>query len=202
VISHRLVGLHLVSRQTRLAVAVLAVVAVVLRISQPWTGGPGLSGLFAQVVLMLLTVAAAAVTATMTQSPFGESERIAASPLAVLRLTQLFILTTTAGITFALAAVTGTTAIGTAGILRNLAGFTGIALITAALLGGAHSWTAPLAYTLLCGGAIDEQSSSEWTWPTLPAGDRNAALVAVALLVVGIAAVTFAGPRDRLSDPW
>jgi hypothetical protein len=201
----RLLRLHLNSRQTSRALTMLAATAVVLRASQPWTRGSGiagLSGLFAQVVLMLITVAAAAIIATATYTPFGEHEHTAASPLPALRLTHLLTLSATATAAFTVAATTATFFIGTTAILRNLAGFTGIALIAAALLGARHAWIAPLGYTLLCGGAIDSQSVSGWTWPALPAGDHTADLIAVVLLVAGITAVALAGARDRHTDPW
>ncbi len=194
----RLIRLHLDSRQTRRALALLAATAALLRASQPWTRG---AGLFAQLLLLLITVAAAAVIATSTHSPFGESEHAASSPLSVLRLTHLLTLSATATATFALAVTTATYGIGATAMLRNLAGLAGIALLAAALLGAHLAWTLPLGYVLVCGGELDQQVTSVWTWPTLPANNPSATLISLALLAAGLAAVTLTGARDHHTDP-
>ena len=59
----RLLRLHLHSRRTGWALVLLAAIAAVLRASQPVTKDPGL---FAQVILMLITVAAAAIITAVT----------------------------------------------------------------------------------------------------------------------------------------
>jgi hypothetical protein len=43
-----------------------------------------------------------------------------------------------------------------------------------------------LAYTVLCGGAVDLHYASAWTWPILPTTDLNAMTIAVGLLVAGV----------------
>ena len=44
---------------------------------------------------------------------------------------------------------------GTPALLRNLAGMTGIGLLSAAVLGGAFGWTGPMAYLLVAEGALN-----------------------------------------------
>jgi len=190
----RLIQLHHRSRQTRRTLIVLAATAAALRASQPVTKA---SGVFSGLTLMLLTLAAASVIATSVRNPFGEPERTASSPLAALRLTHLALLTTTAAATTAVAGYTASYGTSTSAILRNLAGFTGIALLTAALLGAHLAWTAPLGYVMYCGAQLDAQSFNLGTWPTLPASNHAATAIAICLLTAGIATVTAAGARDR-----
>jgi hypothetical protein len=193
----RLTRLYLHSRQTRRTLILLALTAAVLRASQPVTKN---TGVFAQLTLMLLTLSAAAVMAAATRNPFGEAEHTASSPLAVVRLTHVAILTATASATMVTAGWTASYGISATAILRNLAGFTGLALLTAALLGAHHAWTAPLAYVMYCGAELDAQTSSLWSWPILPASNRAAAAIAAGLLIAGITLTTIAGARDRPDD--
>jgi hypothetical protein len=186
----RLVRLYLGSRRTRAAIVLLAIIGAALRASQPLTSG---TGVFPQLTLMLVIVAAACVIGTATRNPFGETERTASSPLAILRLAHLIALTATAAAfvaIFAWSAAYGSTP---TAILRNLAGFTGIALITATIFGAHVSWTLPLGYVMYCGGQLDIQATSLWSWPLLPAGDIMATAIAIGLLTMGIAAACIAG---------
>jgi hypothetical protein len=193
----RLIRLYLCSRRTRPALLLLAAIAAVLRATQPMTKDPGLS---AQLMLMLITIAAAAVIAAGTRTPFGEPEHSAGSPLPVLRLTHLLTLTATAIAALALAAGTADYADTTGALLRNLAGFTGIALLTAALLGAHLAWTTTLGYVIYCCGQLDVQVTNLWTWPTQPFGSHTATLIALTLLTAGLTAVTFTGARDHRTD--
>jgi hypothetical protein len=190
----RLVRLHLDSRRTRDAVALLAVIAAALRASQPVTQG---SGLFARLTLMLITAASASVIAGATRNPFGETERAASRPVSLLRLTQLTVVIAAAVAFTAISGWAASYGTSPAAILRNLAGLTGIALITAAVFGAHLSWTVPLGYVMYCGGELDIQAASRWSWPLLPAGDHAASAIAAGLLAAGVAAVSAAGGRDR-----
>jgi hypothetical protein len=193
-----LIRLHLNSRQTPRALILLIAIAVVLRASHPLTKD---TNLFSQVTLMLITVAAAAIIAAGTRTPFGEPEHTASSSLPALRLTHLATLTATTTATLAIAAWTATYGMSAAVILRNVTGLTGIALLTAALLGAHLAWTAPLGYVMYCGGQLDVQVSNLWTWPTQPANNHTAAAIAAVLLVAGITAITITGARDHRTDP-
>jgi hypothetical protein len=192
-----LIRLHLRARQTDRAALALVATAAALRASQHWTAG---SGLFPKTILLLLSAAAATAVATGTGNPFGEIEHTASSPLPMLRLTHLLTLTCTALAVTALAGLTATYTVSGAALLRNLAGFTGIALLTAALLGTHVAWTVPLGYVLYCAGDLDLRISNLSTWPTRPDSDRVATAAAVVLLAAGLAAVTLTGARDRRSE--
>lgn len=185
----RLLRLHLDSRRIRLAVALLVATAVTLRACAKWTHGTSRP---AQLLPILVTCAAAAVITAGTRSPFGEPER-AGRPLPALRLLHVLTLLTAA--TVALAAADDS-----APMLRNLAGLTGIALLTATVTGAPLAWTVPLGYVLICAGEIDLHQDPLWAWPILPAGNLAAALAAAAFLVAGLTAITWRGPRDTPSE--
>jgi hypothetical protein len=194
----RLVTLYLGSRQTRTVLILLAATAAVLRASQPATKD---SGVFPELTLMLLTLAGAAVIAAATHNPFGEAEHTASSPLTTLRLTHLLIVTGVATATTATAAWTASYATSAPVLVRNLAGLTGIALLTAVVLGAHLAWTVPLGYVMYCGAELDAQAYRLWTWPILPAGNHAAAALAVGLLAAGITVAAIAGARSRPGGP-
>src|SRR5215813_10831160 len=139
----RLVWLHLRSRRAPLALALVIAIAAVLRLMQPWAVGPGP---FAGTLPLALATGAAAMIAASTQSPFAGPER-ATWPAPWLRLIQVA--------AFVLAAA-GLLALARLGhdplaAIRNLAGLTGLALITATLISAPLAWITPLAYVLYCG---------------------------------------------------
>jgi hypothetical protein len=184
----RLLRLHATSRQLPYALAYLVGTAAVLRVVEPWTHG---ASELSRLLPLLLTVAAAGIVATSSGSPFGEVERTGCR-LPLLRLIHLGTLLIIAAAVLVAARPTDA-----AVLVRNLAGLTGLALATASVLGGPLGWTAPLAYTVLCGGAIDLRDETVWTWPTLPAPDPTAAVLAVVVFGGGLAAAVVNGGRDQ-----
>jgi hypothetical protein len=192
-VSPRLLWLHLLSRRTCPALILIITIAAVLRAVQPWTQGPGE---FAAMLPLVLAVAAAVVISASTRSPFGEPER-ATHPLPRLRLIQVTTLLLPA------AGLLGLARLGhdPLSAIRNLAGFTGLALMTAAVISAPLSWITPLAYAIYCGGPIDIHAITLWSWPALPAGNHPATLIALLLLGAGITSITRAGARDRHADP-
>lgn len=64
--------------------------------------------------------------------------------------------------------------------IRNLAGFTRLALITATLISAPLSGITPLAYVMFCSGAIDIQTVNLWSWPALPSRNHTASLIRAA----------------------
>jgi hypothetical protein len=189
----RLLRLHLLSRRVPAVLILLAATAGVLRVVRPLTEA---GSEFAQLLPLVLTVAAAGLVAAASRSPFGDAER-PTHPLPALRLIQALLLV-----------ALGTAALGAARIgddpvaaMRNVAGLTGLALCTAPLVGASLAWIAPLAYVIYCGGPIDVQQVSRWSWPALPSTDWPATLIALALLAAGLAVITVAGARDHRTDP-
>jgi hypothetical protein len=171
----RLLVLHLRSRRTSSALVVIAAVVLTCWATSPWATDESPT---AWLLLLLPVAAAAAVISLSTAGPFGDVE-LATNPLPRLRFLHLVAMVPAA---IALFALTGDPA----EMIRNLAGFTGLTLLTASALGPAASWVTALAYTVLCGGAVDLHYASAWTWPILPTTDLNAMTIAVGLLVAGV----------------
>jgi len=189
----RLVWLHLRSRRAPLALALVIAIAAVLRLMQPWAVGPGP---FAGTLPLVLATGAAAIIAASTQSPFAGPER-ATWPAPRLRLIQV------AAFVLAAAGLLGLARLGhdPLAAIRNLAGLTGLALITATLISAPLAWITPLAYVLYCGAQIDIQTVSLWSWPALPSTNRSATVIALLLLSAGTTAITRFGARDSHPTP-
>lgn len=190
---NRLLLLHLRSRRVPLIVLLLAATAGVLRAVEPLTTG---GSEFAVLLPLALMVACAALIAASTRSPFGDPER-ATFPLPRLRLTHLLALVVIAVLVIGIARIGDDPA----AAMRDVAGLTGIALLSTPLFGAALAWIAPLAYVIYCGGPVDIHQVTLWAWPALPGSATAATPIALALLVAGIAAVTATGARDQRTDP-
>jgi len=189
----RLAWLHLRSRRAPLGLALIIAIATILRALQHWTDGPGVA---ARTLPLVLTVGAAAIIAASSQSPFADPER-ATWPPPWLRLIQV------AGFVLAAAGLLALARLGDDPLaaIRNLAGFTGIALITATLISAPLAWITPLAYALYCSGQIDAQAVNLWSWPALPSSNHTAMVIALLLLGTGITAITRFGARDSQPTP-
>jgi hypothetical protein len=193
----RLMILFLRSRMAVSALFVLTAVAVAAGLALDASHHTDLT------LLLQLTasLAAAIVVGVSVRSPFGEAERTASQPLPPLRLAHLTLLLAFGVAGFALASVVpDDDSLGM--LLRNGAGFVGLALIGACLLGTAASWLLPLAY----GGGVffaylaRPVSDAWWSWPVQPAGDGSALAIALALLAAGLTIVVIAGARDGLDE--
>jgi len=189
----RLVWLHLRSRRAPLATALIVAIAAVLRLMQPWAVGPGP---FAGTLPLALATGGAAIIAASTQSPFADPEH-ATWPAPRLRLIHV------AAFVLAAAGLLGLARLGhdPFAAIRNLAGLTGLALITATLISAPLAWITPLAYVLYCGAQIDIQTVSLWSWPALPSTNHTATVIALLLLGAGISAITRFGARDSQPTP-
>jgi len=150
---------------------------------------------------MTAPLAAAVVVGVAVRSPFGEAERTASQPLPPLRFAHLTLLLAYGVAGFALASVVPDD--GSLGmLLRNGAGFVGLALIGAWMLGTAASWLLPLAF----GGGVffaylaRPVSDAWWRWPLQSADDGSALAIALSHLTVGLAIAVIAGARDGLDE--
>jgi hypothetical protein len=193
----RLARLHLVSRRVPAALAVIAACAVVLRVALhwPWDAYGALQ------LPLIFEAAAAAAIAITTASPIGEAERATGRWLPFLRLGTALMLTVAAAGALAAAGTGAHLAGGTAAVLRNVAGLTGIGLLIAAVLGGGLAWAAPMGcllagvyalYTDWHGPAL----TTPWIWPGRPPHDLGGALCAGLVFVCGLAVTTVRGARD------
>jgi hypothetical protein len=147
-------------------------------------------------VPLLLEAGTASVIAVTTYSPFGEPERATGRWLPWLRLGISVALTGAAIGMLAAGAAAARLPDGTLAIVRNVAGITGIGLLSAAIIGGALAWIAPMAYTVVAEFALLEGWTTPWTWPGRPPHDRGAAICAAVVFAAGVAVVTARGGRD------
>jgi hypothetical protein len=190
----RLARLHAASRRVLTCVLVLAAGAVALRIALHWLPR---TGVYARQIPLIIEAGAAAVIGVTTRSPFGEPERATGRWLPWLRLAASVILTGIAVGALAAGAAAAHLAGGAVGLARDTAGFTGIALLTAAAAGGALAWIGPIAYVAVTLPALTEKWTTPWIWPARLPHDRGAAVCAALVFAAGVAVITARGARDR-----
>ncbi len=193
----RLARLYLVSRRVLTCLLVLAAAAVALRIALHWLPRTGVAA--RQLPLTIEAGAAAAIGVT-ARSPFGESEYAAGPWVRWLRLAVSLALAAAAFGALAAGAAGQHLADGTLGLVRDLGGFTGLALLAAALVGGGLAWIGPLAYTAVTLPALAGSWTTPWTWAARPPHDRGAAICAGLVLAAGLALLTARGARARARD--
>ncbi len=190
----RLVHLYLQSRRVLTCLVILIACAVVLRVALQWL--PRTGTLSRQIPLTIEAAAAAAIGVT-ARSPFGDPERAAGRWLPFLRFAAIVVTTGAAlGMLAAGAALSGHLAGGTLDMLRDLAGFTGIALLVAAAAGGGLAWIGPLAYLPVTISGIEAGWTTPWVWPARPPHDHGAAICAAVVFAAGVAVLTLHGTRD------
>jgi hypothetical protein len=196
----RLAWLYLVSRRVHVALTAVAGLGAVLWAALHWhwsvAGGPAAQ----QVVPLVIETGTAAVIALTTYGPFGEPERASGRSLPYLRLGTAVGLTAAAAGLLAAGATAGYLPGGTVAMLRNLAGLTGIGLLSAAALGGALAWAGPMAYLLVAEGALAGGWTTPWAWPARAPHDAGGALCAALVAAAGIAVITVRGARESVGD--
>jgi hypothetical protein len=193
----RLVHLYLASRHALTCLLALVVCAVALRTALHWIPR---SGLASRQLPLTIQAGAAALIAVTTRSPFGEPERATGRWLPLLRLGTAMVLTGAAVGALAASSASAHLAGGTVGMLRDLAGLTGTALLTAALLGGALAWVGPMAYLVVTLNALEGAWTTPWIWPGRPPHDRAAALCAALVFAAGVVVITVRGARDTVRE--
>ena len=194
----RLAWLHARSRRVPSALLALALCGGALRALLHWHLMSG--GTLSQQGPMVIETGAAVLVAMTTHSPFGEAERTAGRWLPYLRLGAALALTGIAIGALQLG-VTGASLPG--GILvlaRNVIGITGIGLLASLVTGGLLAWIPPFGYLGFAEYALNQAWRNPWTWPVRPPTDRGAWICAVLIFAIGLAAVTFRGPRTSLAD--
>jgi hypothetical protein len=147
----------------------------------------------AMVVIPLLP---AVVIGAGARSPFGDIERCASRPMGPIRLGHLLALALVAALV-----LLGASTIINGGIerelVRNLAGYLGLSLLAAWLLGTGISWALPLAYATLAFILLPENPLA---WPARYPLDARSLAVAASLLALGLLAVTLRGSRDKAEE--
>jgi hypothetical protein len=195
----RLVRLYVASRRVPVALGALVGCSLVLRAALEWHWIPS-SGPLTQQLPVLLEAGTASVIAVTTYSPFGEPERATGRWLPYLRFGTAVALTGIAVGLLSAGAAAANLPGGTLDVVRNVAGMTGIGLLSAALIGGALSWIGPMAYLVLSEDAILNDWRTPWIWPTSPSQDAGAALCAALVFVAGAAIITARGARQRAAE--
>jgi len=193
----RLVRLHLASRRVLTCLLALAACAVALRTALHWIPG---SGVASRQLPLTIEAGAAAVIGVTTRSPFGEPERATGRWLPFLRLGATMAVAGAAVGALAAGSASAHLAGGTLGMLRDLAGLTGIALLGAALLGGPLAWAGPLAYLVVTLHALGAAWTTPWSWPARPPHDLGAALCAALVFAAGVTVITARGARDAARE--
>jgi hypothetical protein len=193
----RLVRLHAASRRVLTCLLVLAACAVALRTALHWLPR---SGVYSRQIPLTIEAGAAAVIGVTTRSPFGEPERATGRWLPFLRLGTSLALAAVALGALAAGSASAHLSGGAAGMVRDVAGLTGIAMLTAALLGGALAWIGPVAYLGITMPALGAGWTTPWIWPARPPHDRGAAICAALVFVAGIAVITLRGARDSVRE--
>lgn len=84
--------------------------------------------------------------------------------------------------------------------MRNLTGYTGLALLAAWTLGSGLSWVLPLGYAVLSLFAPTTGQIPEWAWSVQAASDGEAAFIAGVLLLIGLTLIARSGARQRLDE--
>lgn len=190
----RFTVLYLHSRLAGQTVAALVAVALAAWLWARWSGTDAIT-----VTLLPLTMplAAAAIIGASTGSPFGESEAMASRPLGVVRAGHPMGLLLVAGLALALAGTWWNVPDGAWMLARNLAGFTGLALLAARVLGSGLCWVVPLGYAVLSLLAPQAGAAPAWAWSVRAAIDREATVIAFALLFAGLAIAALTHTRGH-----
>ena len=189
----RLARLYLASRRVLTCLLVLAACAVALGTALHWLPR---TGAYSRQIPLIIEAGAAAAVGVTARSPFGEPERATGIRLPALRLAVSLALAGAAFGALAACSASAHLAGGTLGLLRDLGGLTGIALLAAAALGGALSWIGPICYLGVTLPALSGNWTTPWAWPARPPHDRGAVICAALVFAAGIAAVTLRGARD------
>jgi hypothetical protein len=191
----RLTWLYAASRRVPVALALLLALGVILWSALHWrwsiAGGPAAQ----ELITLTIETGAAAVVAVSTYGPFGEVERATGRWLPYLRLGTAVVLSAVAFGLLAAGATAGTLPGGTGGLLRDLAGFTGVGLLSAAALGGTFGWTGPMAYLIVTEVALTGHPTTPWIWAGRPAADLGAALCTAVVFGAGVGAVAVLGTQ-------
>lgn len=145
-------------------------------------------------VLIVIPLLPAVVIGGSARSPFGDIERTASRCVSRLRFGHLAGLLVWGSLVLMLAGVTWNVASIEWELVRNLAGYTGIAFLGARVAGTGLSWVAPLGYATI---ALLADPDSRLTWPNRLPYDQWSLVVAMTLLAIGLVAITVHGEREN-----
>jgi hypothetical protein len=182
----RLLYLYVHSRRGERALQLLGGVVVLIAVWHLARGGRGPS---VGPLLVLPALAAAVIIPVGTGTPFGELEATMSRSLGPLRLTHMLSFIAAAAI--GLAAASGSV---DWGVMRNVAGLTGLGLLAARVAGPSVAWIAPLCFATY---ALAGNPRSAWTWPVHSGTAIQPALIAAVLVLAGLVAIVPHGAPMR-----
>ncbi|MFD5552213.1 hypothetical protein ACFWIA_00035 [Streptomyces sp. NPDC127068] len=145
----------------------------------------------------VVPVAHAVVLASTVHSPMADLEHSAAQPMRRWRAVHMTAVLGYAVLLAVLPMAAGAGADVTVAAVRNVAGYLGLAMLGARLLGSGLAWVPPLAVlgpTLFLGVGWDN-TVEPWAWTLHGPWGTGAAVTAAALYAAGLLAVATAGPR-------
>ena len=157
-------------------------------------------------LLAFVTLMAAGVISAGSGSPFGEVERTVARPLPPLRLCHLAGLFSAAAVLLAAVLLSfdlaGAWPDPLPALFRNLAGFFGMALLTARLVGARLSWTVPATFGMAAYLAArrPDDSFAPWAWQMQPGLDELSWTLALLLFAAGLGLVCLYGAREPAEE--
>ena len=150
-------------------------------------------------VLIFAALLVACLVAASMGSPFGEAETTASFPLSALRLGHLGgMLGWSTLLLLVVTLLWGRPSVAPL-FVRDLAGLSGMAFITARLLGARLSWTLPVAFVAiipLVGDGSGDSRWAWWAWVDQPTTDPFSWALALALFVVGSWTACSSGARS------
>jgi hypothetical protein len=191
----RLWLLYLRSRLAFPALAgLLAIAALGWIVGQRW----GYQSDLFLIATITVPLAAAAVICVTIGSPFGEVEQSLSRPLVGIRLGHLLALLLVAAVVLTVTATAWPGGDVEWRFVRNLLGLTGLGLLFARVLGGRLLWVAPLGFAMLSlfQRGVASGEAADWAWVVQPADRQPAALLAIGLLLAGLALASRFGARD------
>ncbi|WP_149180571.1 hypothetical protein [Streptomyces sp. TRM49041] len=145
----------------------------------------------------VVPVVHAVVLATTLYSPMADLESTAARPMRLIRAAHMAVTLLYAAVLAALPLVAGASLDMTSAAVRNVAGYLGLAMISARLFGSGLAWLLPLAMfgpTLLLGVRWDS-TPEPWAWSIHGPASGSAAVTAAVLCAAGLVAAATAAPR-------
>ncbi len=154
------------------------------------------------IATVTVPLAAAVVICVTTVSPFGEVEQALGRSLIGIRLSHLVGLLTVAAASLAVAATAWSGVDVEWRFVRNVLGLAGLGLLSASVLGGRLSWAPPIGFATLAlfQNGVTTGGAPGWAWVVQPMSRETASMLALALLLVGLALVAGFGARLSSED--
>ena len=150
----------------------------------------------------LLPALSGSIVAAAARTGVAEFEGVAARPLAVYRALALGIAVAWAVLWAVIAQPSLPGSPGDLAAVRNVAGFTGLGLLAAQVVGGRLAWIAPVGVAisaLSLAGGTPQRAGEALLWPLAADHSVPAAAVALASFAAGVTLVLARGTREPVA---